>query len=541
MKTIYYNAKVYVEREKFAEAVVTEDGIITRVGTDDEALSMVSSGDSVIDCYGKTIIPGLNDSHMHLLMVGELMMKPNINGVTSIDNLIQVCRDYIGKNPQAASHGVHSIGWNQDLFTDEKRIPTRFDLDRISTEIPILLERVCGHVASANTKVIEMLGLDGDSPQYEGGEFVIGKDGYPNGIFKENAVNIVKDKFTQPDEAAVEQYLTKSMDYAVSKGITTVQSNDIGTTVLEWRKYLEFFRKYYKDGKGKLRFHHQVCFTTVDELKEYINTEFKNREELYPEGSWLTLGPLKLFKDGSLGARTALMRGPYFDDPEAKGTSWAEKPLMEEFCQAAADAGMQIVTHVIGDAAIEEMIEHYEKTFNGDVKNPLRHSLVHCQITDRPLLERIANGKILVSYQPCFLDYDMTVVKDRCGKELASTSYAFNTMNRLSPMRVSYGTDSPVEDCNPFANIYYAVTRKNADGTMTFHPEECVDVYTAVDAYTVNSAFAEFKEDCKGRIKEGYLADMTILDKDIFTCPADEIKDINPVMTIVGGQCVYKG
>lgn len=540
MKTIYYNAKVYVEREKFAEAVVTEDGIITKVGTNDEALSMIASGDSVIDCYGKTMIPGLNDSHNHLLLVGELMNKPDINNIPSLAEMIERCKKYIDNNPELAKKGIHTTGWNQDLFTDEKRIPTRFDLDKISTEIPILLERICGHVASSNTKAIEMLGIDGSSAQFEGGEFEIGEDGYPNGIFKANAVNIIKEQFPQPDEATIELYLKSASDYAVSVGITTVQSNDVGSIVLNWKKYLKMFRDYYASGKGKLRFHHQVCFTTIDEFKEYIETEYKNKEQLYPEGSWLTLGPLKLFQDGSLGARTAQLRKPYEDDPNAKGASWATKEQMDEFCQTAADAGMQIVTHVIGDGAIEDVVKHYEKTFDKE-KNPLRHSLIHCQITDRPLLERIAKDGILVSYQPCFLDYDMRVVEARCGKELASTSYAFKTMDELSPMRISYGTDAPVEDCNPWANIYFAVTRKTADGTMSFHTEECVDVYTAIDAYTINSAYAEFKENTKGRIKEGYVADLTLMDKDIFTCPVDEIKDIKALMTIVDGKCVYQG
>lgn len=171
----------------------------------------------------------------------------------------------------------------------------------------------------------------------------------------------------------------------------------------------------------------------------------------------------------------------------------------------------------------------------------MRHALVHCQITDKPLLERIAKLGILAMYQPIFLDYDMHVVEDRCGKEMASTSYAFKTLKELGG-NISYGTDSPVESPNPFPNIYSAVTRKDSKGMPEdgFYPDECVDIYDAVDAYTYGSAYAEFMEDKKGRIKEGYYADMVVLDRDIFTVEPMEIRDIMPVLTMVGGKIVYK-
>ena len=158
-----------------------------------------------------------------------------------------------------------------------------------------------------------------------------------------------------------------------------------------------------------------------------------------------------------------------------------------------------------------------------------------------PLLERIVKDDILALYQPIFLDYDMHAVISRCGEELSSTSYAFGTMARLNA-KVSYGTDCPVEDCNPFPNIYSAVTRKDKNGWPEggFFPKECVDVYTAIDAYTAGSAYAQFMENEKGRIKPGFMADMVMLDKDIFTCDPMEIRDILPVMTIVGGEIVYE-
>lgn len=212
---------------------------------------------------------------------------------------------------------------------------------------------------------------------------------------------------------------------------------------------------------------------------------------------------------------------------------------MEAYCQLAKKYGLQVVTHCIGDMAVEKTMECYERAFI-DGENKLRHALVHCQITNEDLIRRIAEKDILVLAQPIFLDYDMCIVEELCGKDLASTSYAFGSLHRMGA-HVSYGTDCPVENCNPFPNICMAVTRKNKAGQPEggFYPAECVDVYDAVDAYTAESAYAEFMEDRKGRIKAGYYADMVLLDRDIFTIDPMEIKDIQPDMTMVGGRVVY--
>ena len=539
MKMILHNAKVYVEKGVYAQAVAVEDGIIKKVGTDEEVLAEKEGADEIIDCEGKTLIPGLNDSHMHFTQLGETLYQAKIDGVKSIDEMIKICKDFAEKYPERVKNGLHAIGWNQDLFTDDKRLPDRHDLDKISTEFPICLERVCGHIVSTNTKLIEMLGIDGNSPQFPDGEFLIGEDGYPNGIFTANACNIAKKII--PDFTIEERHgiILESMKYAVSLGLTSVQSNDVGTTFLDGPAAFSLLHRIYDNGEGLLRYRHQVCFNDFDEFKDYLeNGEFAKGE--YGEDSWLTLGPLKLFKDGSLGARTALMKNGYVNDPENHGLEWIKTEEMDRYCQLAKEHGLQVVTHVIGDEAIDRTIDCYERAFV-DGENKLRHALIHCQITDNKILDRIVEKGILVFAQPIFLDYDMSIVEELCGKELASTSYNFGTLLRRG-VHLSYGTDCPVEDCNPFPNIYMAVTRKNRAGQPEggFYPKECVDVETAIDAYTYESAYAEFMEDKKGRIKEGYYADMVLLDRDIFTVDPMEIKDILPVMTMVGGKVVYR-
>ncbi len=538
MKKILHNAKVYVEKGCYAQAVLIDGGLISLVGTNEEILAHSAEAALVYDCKGKTLIPGLNDAHMHLEQYAEVLNQANIEGVTSIDEMIQRCIDFKNTHPDKVKNGLHAIGWNQDFFTDEKRIPTRFDLDKISTEIPIVLERVCGHICSGNTKLLEALGLDENSPQFPNGEFEKDENGFPNGIFKGAAVSYAKDVIPDFTLAEKREILIDAMRHAVSMGITSIQSNDIGADFPNPVDGYALINDIYEKGDALLRYRHQSRFKDLAEFKKYLEGELCFKR--YAKGSWIQYGPLKLFKDGSLGARTALMKDGYVGDPENHGLEWLSAAEMDEFCALAKDAGMQVVTHCIGSKAVEDTIKSYEKAFiNG--KNELRHALVHCQVTDKETLDRIIADDILVLAQPVFIDYDMHIVEELCGAELASTSYAFGTLLRRGA-HLAYSTDCPVESCNPFPNIYHAVTRKDKSGNPPegFHPDECVDVETAVDAYTAGSAYAEFAEDFKGRIKPGYYADMTLLDKDIFTIDTMEIKDIKPVLTMVGGEIVFE-
>ena len=538
-KTALINGKIYVERDTFAQALLLENGIITAVGKQQDILHMAPDAD-VYDCGGRTVIPGLNDSHLHLLHIAEQMQRVDIGSCTSVEDLIARCRAFLEANPQACAQGLHSVGWNQDLF-DVPRIPTRHDLDRISTEIPIVLERICGHILSTNTRAIELLGLTADSPQYAGGTFEFGEDGLPNGIFTENACRYPVGLIPHLSLEQQEVLMRNAMDYAVSHGLTTVQSNDAGTSCsgAAGPRFFAMLRQMYARGDAPLRYRHQVCFVHPDEFAKFLASG-EREHPAYQGDSWLTMGPLKLFKDGSLGARTATMRKEYCDDPGNFGVECTDDDLMHQFCRMAQDAGMQVITHAIGDDAISRTLDAYESV-NQPGQNPLRHAVVHCQITDLPMLQRMVDSKIAAFYQPIFLDYDMQVLESRVGKELASTSYAFATFPKLGG-KVSYGTDAPVENCNPFPCLCAAITRTNSHGQPEggFMPQEKVDVYDAIDAYTAGSAWCEFAEDVKGRLKPGFLADLVVLDTDIFTCPPQQIRDILPVMTMVGGKIVYQ-
>lgn len=528
MRTILKNAKIYVENGNFQEAMLIENGIIKSVGSNDEVLK--NEADNIFDMQSKTILPGFNDSHLHLAGVGMVMNICNLTTARSIEDVIKLGKDFI--NNKEGIKLLRGRGWNQDYFTSgEKRLLNRNDLDQISREIPIIFDRVCGHVTIGNTKAIEMLGVD-NSTRVDGGVIEIDADGQPNGVFNENAVGLLHSLIPEPSESDIEASFLNAVSYAYSVGLTSVQSCDIDSM-----KMFDIIRKIYAEKKSKLRYRHQFNFQNMDEFKTYLDSEFKTG--VYDE-KFLSKGSLKLFKDGSLGARTALMLNDYKDDPGNKGVAALSDEQLEELVDLASENDITVITHAIGDGAIESVINAYERIIK-DGKNTLRHGIVHNQITSSEQLNRIAKLDIAVMFQPIFLDYDLKIVESRVGNELARTSYAFSSLYK-SGVPVSFGTDAPVEDCNPFPNIYCAVTRQDLDGNPVggFVPEEKMSVEDAIDAYTYGSAFNEFKENFKGRLKPGYVADLIVLDRDIFTIDVDEIKDIKVEKTMIDGEFVFE-
>lgn len=531
MNTILTNGKIYIDKNNFQESIFIENGIIKEVGSNVAILK--NQANNIIDLQGKTVLPGLNDSHLHIYQVGEAMSLCNLVPAKSIDDVIEIGKHFLEEN-----EGINFLkgrGWNQDYFiSGESRLLNRFDLDKISTEIPIVFDRVCGHVVTGNTKALEMLSIN-ENVTVEGGEIYLGEDGKPNGIFTENATAILKYFNPEKNEDDIERIFIKAADYALSLGITSVQSCDIMNK--DFQSMFNIIHNIYDNQKTKLRYSHQFNFQDINNFKTYLETEFKTGQ--YDE-RFLSRGALKLFKDGSLGARTALMLEDYADAPGTRGVSALSDTQLQNLCDLATENGIPVVTHAIGSGAVESVINAYENTMN-DSENSLRHGIVHCQITNKAQLNRISNLNIPVMFQPIFLDYDTKIVESRVGRELAKTSYAFNTLYNLG-VPVSLGTDSPVEPCNPFPNIYCAVNSLDLDGNPKggFNPSERMSVEDAVDAYTIGSAYNEFKEDFKGRLNPGYVADLIVLDQDIFTIDPIKIKDIKVDITMVDGEIVYK-
>jgi predicted amidohydrolase YtcJ len=386
--------------------------------------------------------------------------------------------------------------------------------------------------------MLEMAGIAESAPQIEGGKVETGEDGRPNGILRENAAALAWNLLPPPSVEELQKDLSLAMSAALSYGITAAASFDIGGP--DFHQVSETYRRIYRNGGPPLRITLQ-CGIQKDPawLDEYIKLGLSTGTVLDP---CLKMGPLKLFADGTLGARTAWLREPYRDSPETRGMPVTDPAVLGEIVQKAAARGLQTAIHAIGDAAIDGVISCCE-TVTGPGRNPLRHGIIHCQITDRGLLERMARNGIPALVQPIFLLHDLYIVENRVGAALASTSYAWGSMERMG-VRAAYGTDCPVESMDPLQGIACAVTRQDPGAGFPaggFFPEERVDVYTAVDNYTAGSAWANFDEGRMGRIRPGALADLALLDRDIFSIPPEDIHKTKVLCTMAGGELVHGG
>jgi len=529
MKLLLKNGKIYQKRNLFTDALYMENGYIISSGSKALLEENTLKPSEIMDLDGKTVVPGFNDAHLHFYQAGVALSTVKLYGSASIEEMITRSQAFLEKQGKNLKTLI-GRGFNQDYFT-EKRLPTRADLDRISRDIPIVFTRTCSHLAVVNSAALEKLKLSTPLPSIEGGQIDAASDGLPNGIFRENAIRLLDVLYEEESIDSALDHIRAAAEKALSYGITSVQVNDIWLDNPEAQVVEEAYRRYAEENPS-IRIYHQVYAKDVKTFSKRLESGFDRSESPF-----LKYGLLKMFADGSLGASTAYLRKPYADDPSTRGIPTMSQELLESMIRTAEDHGIQTAIHVIGDGALERVLDAYEKVIQ-DNRN--RHGLIHVQITDQNLLERIRKLNLLVYAQPIFLHYDLHIVEDRVGKRLADSSYAFRTMENLG-IKVAYSSDAPIENFQVMENLHCAVNRQ--DLTL-FPPEgynmkEAVDRYTALDNITANSAYMSFEENRKGSLLPGYYADLVILEEPYFDVPADRIKDIKVLMTIVNGQIRY--
>jgi predicted amidohydrolase YtcJ len=536
---VIFNGKIYRGQNRFCEAVLITGDRITAVGGNGDILDAAPTGTERIDAQGRLLLPGFYDCHIHLNTIGRMARMINAEGVRSAEDLIERGRSLIARLNPPPGAIINGRGLNQELFTGEKKYPTRYDLDKISGDHRIIISRICGHIVMCNSRMLEMAGIADSAPQIEGGQVDVDESGKPTGILRENATALVRRLMPSPSKEEWQGILEFAMEQALAQGLTAVASFDIMGP--DFSTVTGAYSHIYQERGPSLRVSLQCGIMGEEKhLDEYIRQGLCTGNFLLEP--YLKMGPLKLFADGSLGSQTAWLREPYRDNPETRGLPVVEKSVLAALIKKAHENHLPVAVHAIGDGGIDAVLAGFEGVTRGG-RNPLRHGVLHCQISDIPLLERMVRHDILALVQPIFLTHDLYMVESRVGPELASTSYAWGTMERLG-IRIAYGTDSPVESMNPLLGIACAVTRKDVYGDYGgegFYPQEKVDVYTAVDNYTAGSAYANFDETRLGRIDPGFLADLVLLDRDIFTLPPEEIGSAKVIFTMVGGAIVYGG
>lgn len=536
MEKIFINGKIYTmdnSRNSY-EAMGVIGNKIEALGTNTELLLTKREETKVIDLKGKTIVPGFNDSHMHLVNYGYSLTQVNLMGVKSMESINERVGSYIKKNKICKDKWVRGRGWNQDYFTMEKIFPTRYDLDKISTNIPIVLTRICGHVAVVNSKALEILNIKKGTPQVEGGQFDVDENGEPLGIFREMALSLIYDIIPEPSLEEVKDMMRMAIKELNKQGITSVGTDDF--EALPGKSYDLIIRAYLElkeENNLNVRIYEQCLLPERDKLEEFFSKGYKS--------GWgdedFKIGPLKLLIDGSLGARTAALVESYSDDKGNKGITMIDQDKLDELLDLASKNNTHVAIHGIGDRAMYMAFESIEKSLNNNPKKDHRHGIVHCQITEEDLLNKFKELNIIAYIQPIFLDYDWKIVRDRVGKDREKTSYNWKTMVDKG-VKIACGSDAPVETFNVLYGIYEAVTRKDLEGNPKkgWLVEQSLTVDEAIYGYTMGGAYASFEEDIKGSIEIGKLADFVVLSEDIFKIKKDKIKDVEIEMTIFNGK-----
>lgn len=527
----FVNGLVYTLEGHVAEAVAISGNKFAAVGSNDDIRNLCNSKTEIIDLKGKCVLPGFNDSHMHFLLYGLLYDKIDLKGTRSIEEIIQRGHAFIKESEKKPGDWIIGYGFDQNLFSNNS-FPLKEDVDAISKEHPILLDRICGHIGIANTLALKLMGITKDTV-ITGGNIHKDAAGNPNGILEEAALDWFKSRIPKPDVPEIKKIIKRTAHDALSHGLTSVQTDDLEAT--DFDTMFQSYRSLAEEGMLTIRIYEEVQAARPDKLNAFLD---KGMRTGYGD-DYFRIGNIKLLTDGSLGARSAALREDYSDEAGNKGILVYTQEELDDVIGMAHNAGMQVACHSIGDAAIEQVINSIEKAMQKNNK-PMRHRIVHCQIADSALFERMAKLGIAADIQPPFVPSDYILAGERIGKERAEKSYAWKTMLRYG-IHMGGGSDCPVETFDPLWGIYCAVNREDINGNPAggWLPEEKLSVEEAIRLYTIGSAYVSFDENKKGTIKEGKLADMVILSEDPFKVNPKNIKDIQVLMTIVGGKVQY--
>jgi len=532
---LFKNGNVYTANDQLptAQAIAVKGDRIVFVGSNADAQKFVGKDTKVIDLQGKTVLPGFTDAHQHLSGVGFREMTLNLEGSTSLEDLLAKLKarvDQAKPGEWVTGRGWIETHWQPPVF------PTRWDLDKVSPNNPVILGRADGHGAVANGAALKIAGVDKTTPNPFGGE--ISKDkksGEPNGMLLDAAQGLVRRKEPGTTRADAERAVVLGAKRDVSLGWTQIQ--DAGGSYDE----VEIFKKLYAAGSVKLRIYKAVYGPGPNAnrlIKDGpIVGEFQNR---------LTVRTIKVVSDGALGSRGAALLAPYSDAADTSGFLTVKAEDLRPMLVEALKQGIQVETHAIGDKANRFILDEYETALksvpesNRKVSVP-RWRVEHAQIVNPVDIPRFVKLGIIPSMQPSHAIGDLFFAPSRLGIDRLKGAYAWESFIK-SGVIVPGGSDAPVERGEPMIEFYAAVARKDQKGFSTdgWHPEEAVTREQALKMFTIWPAYAAFEESLRGSIEPGKLADLTILSADIMKIPELDILKTQCAMTVINGEIVYE-
>lgn len=517
---------------KRAEALAVRGDRVLAVGARDEVMKSKGADTKVVDLGGHFVMPGFNDAHMHLASAGFEKMNVNLVGVKTLDEFRERIRARVEK--AAPGEWIIGEGWDETLWP-VKAVPTRWDLDEVTSGHPAYMDRVDGHIAVANTRALQLASVTVASRDPEGGKIDRDENGTPNGILRETARDAVRAVIPKPNHDQRRKAIELAMDDISSHGLTSVQDNS------SWEDFL-VYQELEREGKLNVRISEWLPF---DDPVDTLNSK---RNSQPASDNMLHTGMLKGFMDGSLGSKTAALLEPYSDDPKNSGLPQYEPAKLNAMTRERVLAGYQVGFHAIGDRGVQMALDAFDeaekaakekgvKAANGGENFRLR--IEHAQVTTPQQILRFKQLNVIASMQPSHLTTDMNWAESRLGPQRAAHSYAWAELLKRGVV-LAFGTDYPVEPVTPFRGLYAAVTRQSEDGKKSYYPEQKLTIEQAITAYTTGSAYAEFAEKQKGKLEPGMLADFVVLDQDVTAVPFPKILATKVLRTVVGGRTVYE-
>jgi predicted amidohydrolase YtcJ len=529
---VFFGGTIYtgVDGAAVVEAVSVKGGRVLAVGGSDALLKTAQSTTVLHDLEGAFLYPGFTDAHMHLLGVGEREMTLNLDAVTSIAELVSVVQEAAASAPEGQT--LIGRGWIETHWP-EARFPTRQDIDAVSGGRPVILTRADGHALLANTAALKAAGIDGaPANQPEGGRIEVGKDGLPTGMLIDNAMGLLASLATAPTDAHIEEAYTRASARETKLGWTGGHNMSVAPSHVQKMIALS------KDGKLKLRVYNAV---DGDAAKDGFDPSVFASSD----NGLIVTRAIKLYMDGALGSRGALLGAPYSDRPDTAGLQIAKEEETRALLKRAYDEGIQVAFHAIGDRGNQLVLDWMEATFapvpeaERKQRDP-RWRIEHAQIVNPTDIPRFALLGVIPSMQPSHAIGDLYFAPARLGETRLDGAYAWRALIDAGSV-IAGGSDAPVEQGDPLIEFYAAVARKDLEGRSggDWRPGQKVTRAEALKMFTAWPAYASFREKDLGTVEAGKLADFTVFEDDILTIDEREILNTRNRMTVINGEVVY--
>ena len=532
VERVLYNGRITTldADQRQVSALAISNGRIVALGADDAMLALAGPDTKRENLAGQYVIPGLTDAHLHWAMTSEQLLWVDVFEVTSK----QIALDRVAERARstAPDEWIRGSGWAQD-FWPEPVFPTAADLDSVAPRNPVFMRAKSGHAAWVNSAALHRCGITAETPDPAGGHIQRDAHGQPTGILFETAIDLVESHIPELTVEQLADQMARAQQLALASGLTGFHDFD-GPDCLQALQVLR------ERGLLAMRVVKNVNREWIDALiTSGIRHGFGD--------DWIRIGGQKIFADGALGPRTAYMIEPYVDEPDNYGISVVDREEIQELVSRASAAGLPSTVHAIGDRAVHDVLDVYEavrreEAARGESPASRRHRIEHVQIIHPDDAGRLAQLGVIASMQPIHATSDY-VSADRAWGDRSRWSYNIR-LQIDQGAHIALGTDSPVEPFDPLKSIFAAVTRRRPDGTpgpQGWYPELRLTMNETLRGFTAGPAYAAGMENRLGRLAPGFLADLVVLDRDLYRIPPDEILETRIVGTMVDGQWRYGG